>query len=106
MSTRRDPRLSQELNQALRLLGDTWTLSVLCTLSRQPLRFNELNRALGDINPTTLTNRLKKLELAGVVARQEETVDKLSVVYGLTEKGRAILPIIREFTKFAEQFFA
>lgn len=107
MSTRTSSSLSPELNEALKLLGDTWVLSILCNLSRQKsLRFNELQRALEGISPTTLTNRLKLLEGAGMIARQEETIDKLSVVYELTSKGQAILPITSEFRKFAEKFYS
>jgi DNA-binding HxlR family transcriptional regulator len=59
---------------------------------------------LNDINPTTLADRLKRLEMEGVVVKEKETIDKLSVVYALTEKGKGILPIVREFEKFAEKF--
>lgn len=105
MSTHANSAITPELKTALKLLGDEWVLSILCNLSRNKLRFNELQRAVGGVNPTTLTNRLKKLEQEGIVAREEETVDKVSVVYDLTEKGQAILPITREFRKFAEMFY-
>jgi DNA-binding HxlR family transcriptional regulator len=107
MSTNNPQILSKELSQALKMLGDTWVLSILCNLSRQKsLRFNELQRALEGISPTTLANRLKHLEKAGMIGRKEETIDKLSVVYELTSKGQAILPITSEFRKFAEKFYS
>ncbi|HYD35195.1 MAG TPA: helix-turn-helix domain-containing protein [Vitreimonas sp.] len=105
MSTNLQPPISPALNTALKMLGDTWVLSILCNLSRQKMRFNELQRSIEGINPSTLANRLKKLEQEQVINRQEETLDKLSVVYELTPKGEAILPITREFRKFAEKFY-
>jgi len=39
-----------------------------------------------------------------MIKRQEETLDKLSVVYSLTDKGRGILPILREIQVFADKF--
>lgn len=68
------------------------------------MRFNEIQRAINGTNPTTLADRLRKLEHDGIVVRKEETVDKLSVVYELTEKGRGILPIVNEFANFAKKF--
>ena len=104
MSTDTSYTITPELNQAIQALGDAWVLSILCNLSRNSLRFNEIQRAVQGINPVTLTNRLKKLEQSEIIRREEETVDKISVVYQLTEKGRAILPIIREFQTFAKTY--
>lgn len=86
------------------MIGDDHILCIIANLNGRSLRFNELQRALNDINPTTLADRLKRLELEGVVVKEKETIDKLSVVYALTEKGKGILPIVREFEKFAEKF--
>ncbi len=88
----------------LRMLGDYWTLSVIQALQSGEKRFCEVERTLTGINPTTLTNRLKKLEKSLMIKRREETVDKLSVTYSLTEKGRAVLPVIREMALFASKF--
>jgi DNA-binding HxlR family transcriptional regulator len=97
-------RLPEELKNGIRMLGDVWTLCIIGTLSKGDLRFNELQRAITGINPTTLTNRLKKLEKENMIARREATVDKLSVIYSLTEKGRGILPILKEIQLFANEF--
>ncbi len=88
----------------LKMLGDYWTLEIIQTLSVGEKRFSELERTLPSINPTTLTNRLKKLELQKIIKRKEETLDKLSVVYCLTEKGRAVLPIFKEIKIFADRY--
>lgn len=95
--------LSAEVNNAIRVLGDDHTLCIIGNLRHGGMRFNELQRAL-EINPTTLTNRLAKLEDEGIVDKKRETVDKVSVVYELTQKGLGILPIMREFEKFANKF--
>jgi DNA-binding HxlR family transcriptional regulator len=104
MSSDKKYQVTKELDSAIQVLGDSWILSILCNLSSSSLRFNELQRAV-NINPVTLTDRLKRLEHDGIIKREEETRDKLSVVYELTEKGRAILPIIREIKGFAERFY-
>lgn len=86
---------------AVRLVGDACTLSIVNNLSKNPMRFCELQRALNNINPTTLTDRLKKLEQEKIIIRKEETLDKISVVYELTKKGQGAIPIIKAIKKFA-----
>ena len=88
----------------LKLLGDFWTLAIIQELSNTEKRFCQLERNIPNINPTTLTNRLKRLEEYALIKRQEETIDQLSVVYTLTHKGRGILPILAEIQLFAQKF--
>lgn len=94
--------LSQHLNKAIKMIGDDHVLCIIGNLRDGGMRFNELQRALS-INPTTLTDRLHKLESDGIVTKKKETLDKISVVYELTEKGQEILPIITAIGKFAEK---
>ena len=91
-------------NKELKMLGDFWTLAIIQALRDGDKRFACLERDLSGVNPTTLTSRLKKLESQGIIKRQEETVDKLSVVYSLTHKGTGILPILKEIRLFADKF--
>ncbi len=91
-------------NTELKMLGDFWTLAIVQALDDSEKRFSELQRELTKASPTTLTNRLKKLEEQKIIKRKEETVDKLSVVYSLTDKGRGILPILKEIQVFATKF--
>lgn len=88
----------------LKMLGDFWTLAIIQAIDGRQIRFAELARQLPHVNPTTLSNRLKKLEKQGIIKRQKETIDKLSVVYSLTEKGVGVMPILREIRTFADTF--
>lgn len=91
---------------AMELLGDTHSLCIVYHLSQKKLRFCELQRATGDLNPRTLSGRLKKLEDEQIILRKEETIDKVSVVYELTKKGRDVLPIIDQIFIFSEKHYA
>lgn len=86
----------------LKILGDYWILQIIQELAEGGKRFSELERSLQKISPTTLTNRLKKLEKQQIIIKKRETVDKLSVVYSLSKKGSGILPILREIKVFAD----
>lgn len=67
------------------------------------MRYCELQRALGNMNPVTLARRLKKLEDEKIVERREETIDKLSVSYRLLARGEHMLPVLRSIKEFAEK---
>jgi DNA-binding HxlR family transcriptional regulator len=86
---------------ALKLLGDYTTLRVVDVLAATGLRFTELQRALGDTNAVTLTKRLKRMAEAGLLKRTERALNRQSVMYELSEKGRGLLPVLREIRKFA-----
>lgn len=90
----------------LKMLGDFWTLEIIQGLSDGEKRFSQLERELPGINPTTLTNRLKKLEKQQIIQRKEETLDKISVVYSLSKKGQGILPILKQIKIFAEKYLS
>lgn len=88
----------------LKILGDFWTLELIQALSDEDKRFSQLEKELGNISPTTLTQRLKKLEAQELVLSKKETIDKISVVYSLTEKGRGILPVLHQIKVFANKY--
>lgn len=87
----------------MKLLGDYWTLRIIDALKLGEVRFCELQRSLDNLNPVTLTSRLKKLEEARLITRSEETVDKISVCYSLTLLGEEVLPVIEALDKFSEK---
>jgi len=99
------PRFSEDHCQAeaLKLLGDYVTLRIVDFLRAGKLRFTELQRSIGDVNSVTLSNRLKRLEAAGVVEREEATIDRQSVAYKLTRTGRGLLPVLREIQNFTRR---
>ena len=89
--------------EALKLLGDYVTLRIIDFLRAKELRFSELQRSIGDVNSVTLSNRLKRLEAAGVIERKEATIDKQSVAYRLTGPGKGLLPVLREIQNFTKR---
>src|SRR5688500_17832894 len=71
-----------------------WTLLLVRELSEGRSRFCELERSLTGISPRTLSLRLRALEEEGIVERDTFPEVPPRVEYALTEKGRALLPII------------
>jgi DNA-binding HxlR family transcriptional regulator len=67
-------------------------------------RFNELERSLHGISPKTLSERLRELERHGVVERRTYPEVPVRVEYSLTDKGRALIPVIDCMRAYGERW--
>jgi DNA-binding HxlR family transcriptional regulator len=82
--------------RALDIVGDPWTILVLRDLLlRGACKFQDLEMSLNGVSPNTLSARLKKLEEHGVVMRQFYAQHPPRAEYLLTEKGRALGPVLK-----------
>src|SRR5881398_3867156 len=81
-----------------------WTLLVVRDLSEGRSRFCELERSLQGISPRTLSLRLRALEEEGVVERDTFPEVPPRVEYSLTEKGRALVPIIDSMRTYGNEW--
>jgi DNA-binding HxlR family transcriptional regulator len=86
------------------LIGNKWTPLIVRDLATGRRRFSELERSLIGISPKTLSERLKRLEEAEVVARQCFAEVPPRVEYSLTEKGFALLPVIDQMRAFGNRW--
>jgi DNA-binding HxlR family transcriptional regulator len=82
------------------IVAAKWTPLLIHELGGGTRRFRELERVCQGMSTRTLADRLRSLEQVGVVARHSYPESPPRVEYQLTEKGRALLPIIREMRKF------
>jgi DNA-binding HxlR family transcriptional regulator len=83
-----------------------WTLLLIRDLSEGHTRFCELERSLRGISPRTLSLRLRGLEEEGIVERQTFPEVPPRVEYGLTPKGRALLPIIEDMRSYGTDWLS
>jgi DNA-binding HxlR family transcriptional regulator len=81
-----------------------WTLLVIRDLADGRSRFCELERSLEGISPRTLSLRLRALEEEGVVERTTYPEVPPRVEYALTEKGRALVPIIESMRAYGTEW--
>jgi DNA-binding HxlR family transcriptional regulator len=94
------------VGRALRLLGDAWTLIIVYTLLSGTKRFGELQEALGNVSPKTLSQRLKMLEEIGFVQRQAFLEIPPRVEYRLTNKGLALIDIMEAIKQFGQRYLS
>src|SRR3954467_5439746 len=83
-----------------------WTLLVIRALADGRSRFCELERSLAGISPRTLSLRLRALEEEGMVERTTFAEVPPRVEYSLTEKGRALVPIIESMREYGRLWLA
>jgi DNA-binding HxlR family transcriptional regulator len=77
-----------------------WTMLVIRDLAEGRSRFCELERSLEGISPRTLSLRLRALEEEGIVERKTYPEVPPRVEYALTEKGRALAPLIEDMRQY------
>jgi DNA-binding HxlR family transcriptional regulator len=82
------------------IIGNKWTPLIVRDLADGQRRFSELERSLAGISPKTLSERLKRLEDAGIIKRDCFAEVPPRVEYSLTPKGVALLPVIECMREF------
>ena len=85
------------------IISGKWTLLVIRDLADGSRRFCELERSLDGISPRTLSLRLRALEEQGIVDRHTYPEVPPRVEYGLTPKGRALVPLIEDMRRFGRE---
>ena len=81
-----------------------WTMLVIRDLADGRARFCELERSLAGISPRTLSLRLRALEEQGIVERNTYPEVPPRVENELTEKGRALLPLIDDMRTYGKEW--
>ena len=87
--------------EAIDILQEKWVLHIVHSLLGGPKGFNELGREVGGCNPTTLTQRLCRLETLGLVYKTVHSVTPPRCSYDLTESGLALESVIESIRGWA-----
>jgi DNA-binding HxlR family transcriptional regulator len=93
------------LSRALDVIGERWTLVIVQELLKQPRRYGALLDRLPGISTSVLADRLRRLERAGVVAREPGAVGA-GVVYALTARGQDLEEALRALRRWGAGFLA
>jgi DNA-binding HxlR family transcriptional regulator len=89
--------------QVLDRIGDKWTVMVVGTLSKEPMRFNAMMRAIGGVSHRMLTLTLRGLERDGLVKRTAYPTIPPKVEYELTELGRSLIGPLKTIANWAQR---
>lgn len=91
---------------SIELLQEKWVLHVVRSLLERPHGFNELARAVGGANATTLSLRLERLERLGVVVKTVESTMPPRTRYELTPAGRELEAVISAIDRWGRAHMA
>ena len=91
------------LPSAVELIGEKWAFLILRGALNGLEHFEQFQAALG-IARNILSNRLAKLVNGGILERKSDPVDRRKVVYSLSPKGEALLPVVLALRQWGEDW--
>jgi DNA-binding HxlR family transcriptional regulator len=90
------------LNASVEILGDRWSLLIIRDMMLRGFRsYTQFLDSYEHIATNILANRLKKLEGYGIIATQQDSLDRRKLIYTLTEKGMDLAPVLTEMVLWA-----
>lgn len=89
--------------RAMDLLGKRWTGLIIRILMGGPRRFKDLQEQMTNVSDRLLSERLKELEEAGILVREVYDRRPVLIEYELTDKGRALEPVVEAIQAWAEK---
>ena len=85
------------------LIGEKWAFLILRGALNGLHHFEEFQAGLG-IARNILSDRLAKLVAGGILERTPDPADKRKVIYALTDKGEALLPVVLALRQWGEDW--
>jgi DNA-binding HxlR family transcriptional regulator len=93
-----------DFHAAIELIGRRWAGAILWALGERPHYFAELTSAVPGLSDRLLSRRLRELEAAGLVERSVHDGAPARVSYSLSEKGRALEPVLEDLKAWARRW--
>lgn len=87
------------IGATMHIIGQKWTALILRDLSSGPKRFRDFENSLPTLNPRTLSARLESLKDDGIINCCQDGGG-----YQLTEKGVALIPVLRAMAAWGEKW--
>ena len=80
---------------ALKVISGKWKTRILWLLRERPYHFGELKRTLPGVTAKVLSEQLRQLEDAGVLAQRDTMVGSVQYChYSYTDYGRSLIPVL------------
>jgi DNA-binding HxlR family transcriptional regulator len=89
------------LAKALDVVGERWTLLIVRELAlRGACRYTDLRNGLPGIASNLLAERLRQLEKAGVIAREDAPPPIATTLFRLTPRGEQLRPVLDDLMRW------
>jgi DNA-binding HxlR family transcriptional regulator len=82
------------LAKTLDIIGDRWTLLIVRELLVRPCRYSDLQQCLPGIATNLLANRVREMEEAGILTREEAPSPIATTLFRLTKRGKELEPAL------------
>jgi DNA-binding HxlR family transcriptional regulator len=92
------------ISATLEVVGDKWSLLVVRDLTLGKTRFSEFLGSPEGVTTNILADRLKRLESQGIVSRTPYQERPRRFAYTLTDKGRALEPVLESMCQWVEDW--
>ena len=92
------------LEHTLGILGDKWTPLLLHALNDEPLSVCQIETALVGISPRTLSQRLEKLVLDGILIKEMYCAHPPRYKYGLHTNGEALRGVLNQMSDWGAKY--
>ncbi|MEL6934825.1 MAG: helix-turn-helix domain-containing protein [Pseudomonadota bacterium] len=80
---------------ALKVISGKWKTRILWLLRERSYHFGELKRTLPGVTAKVLSEQLKQLENAGILAQQNTMIGSVHYChYGFSKYGRSLIPVL------------
>ena len=93
-----------DFHKAVELIGRRWSGAIVREMLAGASRFTDLHDAIPEISDRMLCERLRELEVEGVVARQVFAETPVRVEYHLTDKGLALKGVVAAIGDWADRW--
>jgi DNA-binding HxlR family transcriptional regulator len=93
--------LCPKFETAFELLGKRWTGLIIRSLQDGVKRYKDIAHIIPGMSDRMITERIKELEEAGIVKRNVYPEKPVRIEYELTEKGKALSPVMDEVQNWA-----
>ena len=99
----REAALRCPLPHAVELIGEKWAFLILRGAFNGLMHFEEFQAGLG-IARNILSDRLAKMVAGGILERAADAGDRRKVIYSLSPKGEALLPVLLSLRQWGEDW--
>src|SRR5260370_23399183 len=93
--------------KALDVIGDRWTMLIIRELLiRGPCRYTDLKNGLPGIATNLLSSRIRELESAGLIEREDAPPPIATTLFRLTEAGAQLQPALDAIGRWGVRYMA
>ena len=90
---------------AIEIIGRRWTGAIVRSMLAGACRYSEILAVVPGLSDRLLSERLKELEMEGIVERVVTPSTPVRIEYRLTDKGRGLASVVRSVADWAEAWF-